>query len=325
MQLKVGRKNLFFFLKWKWKERGKMKFGENLKSLRKLKKISQEELAEKMGVTRQSVSKWECGESYPSMDNLLLLCNIFHCKMNDLVHESLVDLDSLGDEVKEHVAKLSQEKQTKMKHLSKLIFILARVLKIVSSFAAVLLCVFFLAIPFVSQNVKVSENEIFIFQERVEYKIRGDEILLSDSHGETILQDYNEVYPFKLVLKVLENHSMASLVIFTEIALFVLIFTLVFLYFTFAHLEKLFVNFYHEETPFTLENVSHIKKMAWYMIVTILVPSISGSFCEFVFDLNLNIGFELTDFIYILFLYSMSYIFLYGYEIQRDSKGRFYE
>ncbi len=38
-----------------------MKFGDNLRNLRKSKKISQEELAEKMLVSRQSVSKWETG------------------------------------------------------------------------------------------------------------------------------------------------------------------------------------------------------------------------------------------------------------------------
>lgn len=42
-----------------------MKFGENLKKLRKSKKLSQESLAEKIGVSRQSVSKWECGLSFP--------------------------------------------------------------------------------------------------------------------------------------------------------------------------------------------------------------------------------------------------------------------
>ena len=40
-----------------------MKFGDNLRNLRKSKKISQERLAEKVGVSRQSVSKWERGSN----------------------------------------------------------------------------------------------------------------------------------------------------------------------------------------------------------------------------------------------------------------------
>ena len=47
-----------------------MKFGENLYYLRRSAKMSQENLAEKVGVSRQSVSKWEQGEAYPEMDNI---------------------------------------------------------------------------------------------------------------------------------------------------------------------------------------------------------------------------------------------------------------
>lgn len=302
-----------------------MKFGENLKSLRKLNKISQEDLADKVGVSRQSVSKWECGESYPSMDNLLILCKIFHCKMNDLVHESLVDLDSLEEDIKTKVAKLSREKQQKMKKLSKLIYIIARLMKIIAFGTACLITVFLIALPFVVGNIKVGENEVILYGEKIEYEIKDEEIILKDSRGETTLKEYNEVYPMKMLLKTLEKYPLSSLILFTEIAFFVLMITLVFLYFTFHHLEKLFQNFYQGETPFTLENVGHMKRMAKYMIVTILLPSICGSFCEILWDIDLNIGFELMDFVYILFLYSMSYVFLYGYEIQRDSKGCFYE
>ena len=45
-----------------------MKFGDNLKKLRKTKKLSQEDLAEKLNVSRQSVSKWETGDAYPEMN-----------------------------------------------------------------------------------------------------------------------------------------------------------------------------------------------------------------------------------------------------------------
>ena len=71
-----------------------MKFGDNLKQIRKSKNISQEELAEKLGVSRQSVSKWETGENYPSMYNIMCLCDIFKCKINNLVHESMSDINS---------------------------------------------------------------------------------------------------------------------------------------------------------------------------------------------------------------------------------------
>ena len=103
-----------------------MKFGENLYSLRKNAKMSQEKLAEAVGVSRQSVSKWENGESYPEMENMLKLCEIFHCKLNDLVHEDMQDIDSLDEEIKMSVVKLEKGKQKKLKVLSKIIYIIAK-------------------------------------------------------------------------------------------------------------------------------------------------------------------------------------------------------
>ena len=69
----------------------KVKFGENLQKLRKEKGISQEQLAEQLGVTRQSVSKWESGASYPEMDKIVALCNIFHCDMNVLINKDITE------------------------------------------------------------------------------------------------------------------------------------------------------------------------------------------------------------------------------------------
>jgi len=66
-----------------------MYISENLQYLRKSKGITQEELADKLGVSRQSVSKWENGETYPETDKLLLLCNIFNVSLDGLLKEDL--------------------------------------------------------------------------------------------------------------------------------------------------------------------------------------------------------------------------------------------
>ena len=51
-------------------------FANNLKKLRKDNNLSQEELALELGVSRQSVSKWESGQTYPEMDKVLQLCKM---------------------------------------------------------------------------------------------------------------------------------------------------------------------------------------------------------------------------------------------------------
>ena len=59
-----------------------MTFGENLQFLRKRGGLTQEDLAEKMEVSRQSVSKWESNAAWPEMDAILRLCNLFNVDMD---------------------------------------------------------------------------------------------------------------------------------------------------------------------------------------------------------------------------------------------------
>lgn len=62
-----------------------MEFHENLIQLRKKANLSQEQLADKLGVTRQAISKWESGQTKPEADKILLLSDIFHVTTDQLL------------------------------------------------------------------------------------------------------------------------------------------------------------------------------------------------------------------------------------------------
>lgn len=68
-----------------------MEFCKNLQNLRKKQNMSQEQLAEKLDVTRQSVSKWESGQTYPEMDKLITICKLFNVDLNDLINGDVFD------------------------------------------------------------------------------------------------------------------------------------------------------------------------------------------------------------------------------------------
>jgi len=304
---------------------GLVRFCDNLKNLRKQVKISQEMLAEKVGVSRQSVSKWECGEAYPSIDNILILCDIFNCKINDLVHENLTDIDSLDEEVKMSIVKFKKNKQNQVKGLSKLIYVISRICMIAIIVGIASVCITMIAIPFFSSSIKVKDNKIVrIYNQDIDYERNDNQIVITTNKNETVLTDKNQVEVLNIIIDKLENTSIVKMVVFIELAFSFLVLTLILMYFTFKHLEKLFKNIYSGETPFTMENVNHIKRMAILMIITIIGPNIAGIITEKIIGEDLGIGFEMFDFIYILFLFSMSYIFEYGYQIQMDSKGKMY-
>ena len=67
-----------------------MKLGTNLQYLRKLHgNMTQEKLAEKMGVSRQTISKWETGDASPELEKLLELSKLFSCTLDALLKEDL--------------------------------------------------------------------------------------------------------------------------------------------------------------------------------------------------------------------------------------------
>lgn len=59
---------------------------DNLLSLRKLHRMTQEELAERVGVTRQAVAKWENGETLPDIEKCRLLAEVYNISLDDLVN-----------------------------------------------------------------------------------------------------------------------------------------------------------------------------------------------------------------------------------------------
>ena len=66
-----------------------MSLAENLQYLRAREGVTQEQLAERLDVSRQSVSKWESAASYPEMDTLLKLCDMFQVDMDTLLRGSV--------------------------------------------------------------------------------------------------------------------------------------------------------------------------------------------------------------------------------------------
>ncbi len=301
-----------------------MKFGDNLKQIRKSKNISQEELAEKLGVSRQSVSKWETGENYPSMYNIMCLCDIFKCKINNLVHESMSDINSLDEEIKMNVVKFKEDKQKKVKVLSKIISIVSKVGKVCCMIGIVVVALAAIIVPVIVGNIKVKGNDVVFNNDTV--KVVDDDKELVVKVKNTTIATIDKQESIEIIRDIRDNdlNNKTLIITYSELGMGFLIATLCLTLLLLKHLDKLFTNINSGDTPFTLENVDHIKKIAYLMIALIVIPSISAVMFELVVQRDLNIDFNTFSVLEILIIFVMSYIFEYGYEIQLDSKGIMY-
>ena len=297
-----------------------MKFGDNLKLIRKRKNMSQEELAFKVNVSRQSVSKWENGEAYPEMNNILELCKIFNCKINDLVHVDMSDIDSLDDEIVMKVVKFNEEKQKRVKTLSNIISLIGNIGKIVMMVAIPFVIVAMVLVPYVISNVEVVDNKVELTSDNIEV-VDNKTIQL---FGVAVIGIDEEISEGE-VLEIFDNFSKGEIILYIESGFIFVLVDIVICIFIFSFVEKLFKNIKENNTPFTLDNVNYIKKISYLMIGLIIISPIGGMLFNIIKPgIEAESTFGLMSILEILIIFSMSYIFEYGYEIQKDSKGIMY-
>ena len=74
-------------------------FSENLKKLRRTADITQEKLAEFIGVTPQTISKWERAETYPDIETLPVIANYFGVTIDELLGNDKIKTDEMIDKL----------------------------------------------------------------------------------------------------------------------------------------------------------------------------------------------------------------------------------
>ena len=132
-------------------------FHENLKTMRKAKGYTQEELAIKLNVVRQTVSKWEKGLSVPDADVLCKIADVLDMDVSTLLGEEIVE-ETDKSAVAQQLAKISEQLAMKNQHSKK-------IWKVVCIILFVILVFYILAI--VVFSVIASENIVDNYSEHM--------------------------------------------------------------------------------------------------------------------------------------------------------------
>lgn len=112
-----------------------MDFNNRLYELRKQKGLSQEELANKLNVSRQTVSKWEIGDTTPDMEKLISLSQLFEVSLDQLILGKVSTKSSLSQlEVKLN----TEENKRTLKKILKIVVIIFAVFFVVDFIAMIL-------------------------------------------------------------------------------------------------------------------------------------------------------------------------------------------
>ena len=116
-----------------------MKIGNKINQLRKLSGMTQEQLAEKLNVSRQTISKWESDSTSPDLESIVKISRIFHVSLDDLLKEGETGVANKNGEqlTLEDLMKINlHNRKMTLLLISGLIFIMVSIL----NFAYVVLC-----------------------------------------------------------------------------------------------------------------------------------------------------------------------------------------
>jgi len=91
------------------------KIGKFILELRKQKGMTQKELAEKVGVSDKTISKWECGNSIPDITYLEALCNSLNISVNELLSGERLTDESYSEKAEENIMALMKENKSNKK------------------------------------------------------------------------------------------------------------------------------------------------------------------------------------------------------------------
>jgi putative transcriptional regulator len=116
-------------------------FNENLKSIRKAKGYTQEELAIKINVVRQTISKWEKGLSVPDADMLIQLSDVLEVSVSELLGADIKEAEN-RNEVAEQLAKVNEQLAIKNRR-SKMIWKIIGIILLIGIIISVACCILF--------------------------------------------------------------------------------------------------------------------------------------------------------------------------------------
>ena len=132
-------------------------FGENLKTFRKQKGFSQEELATRLHVVRQTISKWEKNLSVPDADTFIRLAEVLEVSVSELLGAKIENENAASD-VAEQLSRINEQlaiKNRRSRRIWKIVAIILAAIVLINIFIAV-----FFSVPTLNEGIQSSQPEI---------------------------------------------------------------------------------------------------------------------------------------------------------------------
>lgn len=217
--------------------------------------------------------------------------------------------------------KLNRNDQKTLKVLSKVIEVVSKICEVVMYIGIVGIVISMFFIPTLIKHLDVKDNKM-VFD-------LGKELRLEENKGSIIIYSNDKKIgeekkdvSLEQYKKILKNNNKDTLIMALEFELVLTIIYMFVIAVMFRTLNKLFKNI-EKTTPFTLENIECLKKLFRYLIISYALSLVITIVMEAFTKVEARGGS--INIMQILFTAVIIYIFKYGYELQKNSKGNIYD
>lgn len=206
------------------------------------------------------------------------------------------------------------EKASKNMHLlSKIVYIITKIITIFCyiGLAGLILCL--IVVPIVLGHIDTKNSKIKVGDKEYTYELKKNEFTLYENSKKIANEKVNtDIDLEKMISKHPSSYYIGVLESVLGIGALVVVLSILLL----RHVSAFFKNISRDDTPFTNDNIVHLKKMAAYLIIMTAVSIVSFSILNIVADLGMSVNINLTDIFYAIILICMAYVFSYGYDLE---------
>lgn len=197
----------------------------------------------------------------------------------------------------------SNEENIKFKKLSKAISIISKILKVFAIIGAITMLIVAIIVPYLLKRANIDENSI---------SYNGTKIVEFDSEETKILEKNTEI--LSLLKKLTKDENVYKTITYYCVVECI---SLILLVFVFHYLDKLFKKFNIENTPFKLENVALVDKLAYSLLLYICIPIVLSGIFELITGNSLNFNWSIIEILFLLIIFAFRYIIEYGSSLEK--------
>ena len=221
--------------------------------------------------------------------------------------------------------RLESKKQKRVKILSKILYIFACIGKVFCYVALPFIVLAIVIIPMLLNKIEIKDNKIKVKNtDDFVSLVEKDDKLIIEAKGSKIAE-VTEMNDIEKVKEVFNYDLKKTILVYSEIALVFALISIILSIIILRHVEKLFKNISRESTPFTMDNVGHIKRIAIVLIINIIIPVVFDFVFGIVSNGKIDANLKTSNLFEILGLFVLAYIFEYGYKLQSKSKLTIYD